>query len=282
MADDSPLAIEHLTRIELDAPTFVRAAAAAGYRLLSLRVRTPDAEAETDPWSMPPQSGVLRETRTILDAEGAGVLGVEVFPLAEGTDVAEFAPYVESAALLGATTLNVVVFDPDMSRAVDNLAALAALAAPFALEPQLEPLPYSTVRTPTEAWELARSASPACGVQIDTLHFHRAGADLAEVVAIPRSARAYLQLCGVTTRSPSSPYQLRHEARTDRLLPASSEADVESLIRLYLDPLMISVEVPNSRIPATLTDSIPYLGGLRRSTLDLIEKVLAPTKRTLS
>ena len=65
--------------------------------------------------------------------------------------------------------------DPDESRLVERFAALCDLGAPLGLTMNLEPMPWTDVKTLQQgARVIARAGRPNAGVLIDPIHFDRA------------------------------------------------------------------------------------------------------------
>ncbi|MGV0834560.1 sugar phosphate isomerase/epimerase family protein [Mycolicibacterium thermoresistibile] len=234
-----------LTALELSPPRLVESAAQAGFDAVGLRLIP--ATAEEPAWPSIGDTPLIERTRKLLDATGIELLDIEVLRLTPTTRVADFIPFLETGAYLGAREILVAGNDPDPHRAADRLAELAELAAGYGLTPNLEPMPYNDVKTVAQATAIVDRAGPAgVGILVDALHFYRGGNRIAELAALPAHRFRYLQVCDGPARPPTSLEQSVAESRTARLLPGHGELDLTGLLLALPDGLPVSVEAPTA------------------------------------
>lgn len=236
-----------LTVLELSPPDMVSAAAAAGYQHVGLRLipATPTEQS----WPVIGDTPMVREIRHRLADGGISVLDIEVFRLKPETNVNDFLPVIETAALLGARCLLTTGQDGDLSRLSEKFSAFCALAAPFGLTADLESMPWTEVNTFASAVEvLQKSGSSNAGLLVDALHFNRTRTTLEQLAQVRGEWLHFAQLCDAPAESPASLDDILYEARNSRLLPGEGGLDLVSLLRALPSHLPISVEVPNGKV----------------------------------
>ncbi|KXV01200.1 xylose isomerase [Caballeronia megalochromosomata] len=244
-----PLAVAHLTALDVAPVAWVRSAARAGFDAVGLRMHpaVPGAVA----YPMTTGSTPLRELRDVLAGEGVAVHDVEFIPVVPSLDPASFAPLFEAAASLGARCVNVSGDDPDEARLADNLAALAGLAGPFGLRIDLEFMRWRHVGSLAQAREMiARVAHPNLAVLVDALHLSRSGGTPDDVGGMPSGSIGSAQLCDARAALPSSDDEAIREARTDRLPPGDGALPLDALLRALPADVALSVEMPFPSLPA--------------------------------
>lgn len=233
-----------LTVFELGPAEAVRAAAAAGYDLIGLRL-LPATPAEGR-YPILTDDATLAETAAALKETGIGVADVEIVRLKPGTEVVEFAPFFERAERLGARNVLVAGDDPEEARLTESFARLARLAADFRLTVDLEAMPWTRVPSLAAARRIVEGAGePNGGVLIDALHFDRAGSSLVEVRALPRRLMNYVQFCDGPAEYDPTEAGLIAVAREARLMPGEGGIDLAGLARALPRDVVISVEIPN-------------------------------------
>lgn len=234
-----PIGVAALTCIELAPQELVPAAAAAGYDCVGLRL-IPVANQVLPPFD-------LRETERRLADTGIGVLDVEVFRLAPGTQVADFEAVMATAARLRAAELLVHGADPDEARLVETFGRLCELAARYGLTANLEPMPW------VEVSDVARALRVISGAQrdnaallVDPIHFFRADNSLEALAKVPRQRLRYLQFCDAHPGRPTEVQELIRQARSDRLFPGEGALDLAGLLAALPPDLPISLEIPHA------------------------------------
>jgi sugar phosphate isomerase/epimerase len=222
----------------------LEAAAAGGFDAAGLRI-VPLSHLNVD-YGVIGNRERIREINRARERTGVKVFDIEVFTLAETTDVGQLLPALETSAEIGASFVQAVSEDSDAARAAATFAALCDAAAGFGLRVSLEFMRFRTLRTIEDTWALVAAAGRSnAGVLIDALHLARSGGSAAAVAAIPPDRIAYVQLCDAPAQSPPLD-GLAHEARNERRMPGDGELPLEELFDALPDDIPVSVEVPRS------------------------------------
>ena len=216
--------------------------------------------------------GDTPERRATLDAMREGGVTLDLvypFTLTARTEVASFAPALESAAWLGARRANVLCYDREPERRLDRLAALAGLAGEYGIGLSVEFYPPSAVGSLSSARALLDAAGRAdIGLTVDLLHLVRAG-EMPGMLPLLADARICVaQLCdGPLAISTDA---MEHEAATERTLPGEGAFKIASFVAALPSECSISIEVPRqSAIDAG------------RSALDRVRRAVAATRAAL-
>jgi sugar phosphate isomerase/epimerase len=268
-----PLALCHFTMIELEPPALVDVAAGAGFAAVSLMVQLPASRGPGYP--MLGDTAMRRETKRRLDATGLILVDAATCRLEPESEAGDFAQALETAAYLGAHSVDVNGNDPDPSRLSDRFAALCALAAPYGLRIGLEFMMSTQVKTLGDALALIeRSGAVNAAVTVDALHLARSGGSPADVAALDAGQISYVQLCDGPASAPPEGYAW--EAATERMLPGEGELPVHALVEAVAPGVPLGVEAPSQRrraagIPADVyaaraMDSLSRLLGGRAPT----------------
>jgi sugar phosphate isomerase/epimerase len=128
------------------------------------------------------------------------VLDAEIIRIDPQTVVASYKPLFETAAALNASFINVMGDDPDLHRAQDTFAALAAATRPFGLRPTIEAIPYMQTKTLSDAAAVVGGSGG--GIIIDPLHLQRSGGTPGDVRSLDPKLIAYCQLCDAPLAAP--------------------------------------------------------------------------------
>lgn len=234
------LALAPLSLHRPPSPVLVRAAAAAGYQAVGLRLALPGgalAPECTDETARTELANLMRN-------EGVAVLEISNVELVADFDLDAVRRVVEVGVELGARYLQVVDWDPEADRATDNLGRVATLATEAGLGVALEFMPYSNARRLPDARALLSTlASGQGGIVFDVLHFIRSGGVIDELRAGPGGDVAFVQLCDAHAEPPAAD-QLRHEALTDRLPPGEGALPVADILLALGTLPALSVEAP--------------------------------------
>ncbi|HWX47109.1 MAG TPA: TIM barrel protein [Roseomonas sp.] len=233
------LTLAHLTASATPAET-IEAAAAAGFDAVGIRIcgrRPGDAYAGEVLGS--PEA--VRHLRSRLESSGIPLSNVSAYQFYPEVTWDHLAPVVEIAAELGSEMIVANGFDPDLGRFADLLSRYAAAAAPLGIRIALEFMPYSEVRTVSEARDLvARCSAPNLGVLVDSLHLDRSGGTPADIAVLEPADIAFAQICDAKRlQAPASARQLMQEARTSRL--PLGEGDLP--LFAFMDALPPGVEI---------------------------------------
>jgi sugar phosphate isomerase/epimerase len=263
-----PLSLAALTVLELSPADMVSCAADAGYTHVGLRViRATDSEAS---WPMLGDSPLVREVEARLGGTGIEVLDIEIFRLKPDTHVENYRAALETGARLGARHALVAGNDADAARLADRFAALCDLGAPLGLSMNLEPMPWTDVRTVAQAARVIASAGrPNAGVLIDPIHFDRAGNTAADIALVPRHRLHYAQLCDAPAARPTDTDSLLHQARAERLMPGDGGLDLRGILKALPEGLPLAVEIPMHQLALTV-DAVERARRIRVKTERLL------------
>ena len=268
--------IGHLTMLDTTPPDWVSLAHDSGFDAVGIRAAAIGPTEEE--WPMRVGSPMLAETLRRMDDTGVRVLDAELVRIDPQTAIAKYEPLFETAAALGASFINVMADDPELSRARDTFAALAEAARPYGVRPAIEAIPYMQVKTLSDAAALVGESGG--GVIIDPLHLQRSGGAPGDVRSLDPKLIAYCQLCDGPLAAPHNlprPRELPRgqsvegitdlalEARAVRLLPGDGELPLAEIIAALPAGLAFSVETPN----LALLESLGALSFARRARQDV-------------
>lgn len=264
------LSLSALTVLELTPPQMVECAAQAGYEYVGLRL-LPATDQEVR-HEIVGDTSLKRETLARLRHLGIKVLDVEILRLKPETNVADYAPVLETAAELGARYVLVAGNDPDEARTAERLAQLCDLARPLGLSPSVEPMPWTHAKDITQAARIVKAAGRSnIGLIIDPLHFDRANSSIDELAALPREYFGYLQFCDAPAEHPTDLETLLFQARCERMIPGEGGIDLAGILRALPDDLPVSIEVPMEQW-AKSAPAVERARKLREATLAVLER----------
>ncbi|WP_434636034.1 sugar phosphate isomerase/epimerase family protein [Klebsiella sp. I138] len=240
------LSLAALTVLDVPPPEQVRIAAQTGFTHVGLRLlpATP-----TDPdYDMLGDTAAVRETLAALKETGIGVSDVEIIRLTSDFSLnARLYCFLETAARLGARQVLVAGNDDQPTRCAANLAALAEAGQAYGLTMNLEPMPWTQMRTIADARTLiSASGRSDIGILIDAIHFWRAGESLASLAELPAECLNYMQLCDAPAQTPDNDQELIRQARAARKVPGEGGLDLHGLMSALPATLPVSLEVPLS------------------------------------
>jgi len=220
----------------------VSAAAGAGFSAVVPRVRlAPGLGAASVDEGRPLEVEAVR--RRLADT-GLRVASVMSFWMMPETVPAQFEASLDAAAGIGAQSIQVVCRDPDAERALANFSRTCAMARARGLRVALEFMPYSSVRTLSEASGfLARARQENAGLCVDALHFHRSDSSLGELKALDPAALVLVQFCDAPRAAPSAE-RLRDEARSGRLYPGEGELPLHAFFDALPPGCLLDIEAP--------------------------------------
>ncbi len=245
MKDGRVISLDHLTVFELTPPEVVRTAAASGWRHVGLRLKPAAAsgEAQHDVVGDTPQR---RETLAALRDCGVAVHDWGVLRLKTNTVVADFEPWLETAAALGCRQAVVNGDDTDDARLAQTMAALCAFGHDWGMHFHFEPTPWTGLRSLAQASRLLDAAgSPANGhVMVDTLHVDRSDQGAADIAALPAGRVRCVQLCDGVVPRPTDEATMIFQARNERAFPGEGGIDLSTLLRAAPAGCAVSLECP--------------------------------------
>src|SRR5262249_2728554 len=216
-----PISLAHLTVLDTTPPELVTVAAAAGFRMIAIRLpATPSVGVP--PYDILRDGPVLRETLLRLADTGVSVLDTEFLRFEPDRPVGVPEGFLEVSARLGAKNVLVMSAEPEEGRTLERFCDLCDRAAAYGRPRGLEfPLSPGVKTRATAAGVVAQSKRANAFVLVDALHFSRSGGVPADVAQADRALFRYAQICdaGPDMPGPGDTPRLVREARTDRLLP---------------------------------------------------------------
>lgn len=247
MSVDAPvrgLALDHLTVIDTTPSQLVEVAAAVDARAVCLFMEPMGVLPRLPSFALYGDVPERRETKARLDHLGIEVDLVYPFTLSGRSQVGTFRTALETAAWLGARAVNVLLYDREPARRLENFSEFCTLALDHGLQVVVEFFPASQVRTLAEACDLvAHIAAPGrVGVNADLLHLARSGGSIAQLAATSASTVLYAQLCDAPYDCPVQDRDA--ESRLQRLLPGEGALNVREFAAAFAPEVRMSVEVP--------------------------------------
>ncbi len=241
----------YLTGSSFTAPEMIDAAAELGYDAVGLRLLPAAPGGPLQALIADPT--ILRETRARIDATGVGVFDIEIIRIGEDFRLEDFRPLMVTGQALGAKAILVAGDDADEARLTDNFASVCRAAAAFGLTCDLEFMPWTGVKTVSDAARIVGGAGePNARVLVDALHFARSDSTIDQVRALPRDWLSYAQICDAPHIPSPTREQLIYAARVQRLLPGEGDLALRPLFAALPVDLPISVEIPSEPLVATL------------------------------
>jgi len=173
---------------------------------------------------------------------------------------------------LGVPRVNVLSVDPDLSRALDELAIFAEMAEARGLQATLEFVPGLPIGDlPGALAAIHHVGKPNFRLLVDFMHIFRSGSTVADLAALDPAEIGYIQLCDVPIISKFADYS--EEARDERLPPGEGELPLfEALAALPRD-LIVGIEVPMLAKAAAGIGPRDRLAGCVAATLAMLERL---------
>ena len=244
MNDPRIVSLDHLTVFELTPPQVVRCAAAAGYRHVGLRLKPAAATGEAQ-HPIVGDTPMRRNTLAALRETGIEILDWGVLRLNAEAVVADFEPWLETAAVLGTRDALVNGDEPDDAKLTDLFGRLCELGRRYQTIFHFEPTPWTGLKTLAQAVRIVRaSGQPNGRVMIDTLHVDRVGSTAADIAAVPSDLIDCIQLCDGTMPRPTDFETMIAQARGARAFPGEGGIDLIAMLRAAPQGVAISLECP--------------------------------------
>lgn len=237
---------------------------------LALKPMTPNPHGYRD-WSLADDAALRKATVAALAAHGIKVGAADGVFLLPGADAAALAPTLDILAELTAPLVNLVTFDPDLERNLDQLGRVAELAAARGLRTGVEFVPGLGVGDLPTALALVRRLGRAdTGVTIDPMHLYRSGATAADVAAMAPGEIAHVQICDVPAACNYESYGF--EAVQERLAPGDGELPLAELVAALPPLAMIGIEVPQVALAEAGMGAKERIGAVVAKTRALLER----------
>lgn len=237
--------LHHMTALETDPAEFVSLAAAEGCPTVSLFAANPGGATAfplVDGTNLPAVQQRLRDS-------GVQVANVDVLMLTPRSGPDDLLAALDIGAELGARAAVALLYDDDIARSVDHMAALCEQAAQRGLRIAFEFTAFTPAwNTLAGALELLdRVDHPALAVGLDVLHLVRSGGSASEVADLPTERIAHAQLCDGNSLVATADYG--EEAAANRLAPGRGVFPLAEFLRALPEGTALELEVPQ---PATV------------------------------
>lgn len=258
-----------LTVLELSPPEMVSCAREAGYDAIGLRL-LPATPTEVQ-HAIVGDTPLARETERRIADTGLPVLDIEIFRLKPDTKVSDYRAALETGARFGAREALIAGNDPDEARLTASFAAFCDLAAEYGIAANLEPMPWTDVKTFEQGARIVAAAGRGnAGVLMDAIHFDRAGDVPASIAAAPVSRLRYMQLCDAPATRPKDLETLLFQARAERLMPGDGGLDLRGMLLAVPRDVPLSLEIPMQALTRTLP-AVPRTRQMLEKTLLLLD-----------
>jgi sugar phosphate isomerase/epimerase len=242
------LALSHGSLINVSPPQFIRAAAEAGFRQVSLRIAAGlEALGKGEPGGPCKLLGdraLQRETRRALEDTGTSVVEAEYVLLTPALDVREYRRLVEVGAGLGAHQVVVVFFGyDDEAKIAADFARLCELAAEYSLVAVIE----FVAPTSVDSIEKCGRVITACGkknagILVDSLHLFRTGGSVERLAAMRPELIANCQLSDGLLRLGATWHA---DMPKNRLHLGDGDFPLRELVAVLPPDVPVALEVPS-------------------------------------
>lgn len=240
----NPIALAPLASADASPLEQVRAAAAAGFDAMGLRL------APTQPQFDLIGSRVLRrEVAAAIHDTGIRLLETGNIRLAPDHDVSQYEALLAAGRELGAE--HVLVTGTDAAgrpRVFDNFGRLCELCERYRLRPMIEFVSYRSIASLDQAHAIiAHAGSTNAGICVDPLHLSRSGAGPDALRAFDPGLFPYAHFCDARTRVPTTAAvaALHEESVHDRLYPGEGALWLSELLDALPAGLPLNVEAPH-------------------------------------
>jgi sugar phosphate isomerase/epimerase len=194
-------------------------------------------------WSLREDASLRRDLIAALREHNVTISLGEGFLILPGADIKDAAADMELMRELGIPIANIVAIDPEWNRSIDQLAAFAELAAACGLQATLEMMPGMLIGTLEKAVAAVKATGNAnLRLLLDSMHFFRSGATVADIENLDPELIGYVQLCDVPLTSKYPSYG--EEARFERLPPGEGELPLRDFIKALPAHFALGLEIP--------------------------------------
>jgi sugar phosphate isomerase/epimerase len=238
------IGIDFISVLGLPPVEFVKLAAELGCPHISIALAPFTANPHQYPlWSLREDATLRRDFAAALRGHNVSLSLGEGFLLRPGTDIRNAAADMDMMRDLGVPIVNTVCLEPDHARAIDQLAAFAALAQERGMKATLEMMPFLPLGSLAEAAAAIGEVGNAnLGLLLDAMHIFRSGANAADIEQFDSKTIFYAQLCDVPLVSKYASYG--EEARDNRLPPGKGELPLRDFIAALPPDLPLGLEIP--------------------------------------
>jgi sugar phosphate isomerase/epimerase len=238
------LGIETISAFGMPPVDYVHLAADLGCAYISLGLYRIDINPHGyPPYNLRDDAVLRREMRAALRDRGVSVSLAEGLTIKKGIEARDRASEFDAFAELGATRINTVSLDPDMSRTLDQFAVTVEMATARGMQATTEFAPGLTVADLSGALKAIRHVGqPNFRLLIDTMHLVRSGSSAADLAALDPDLIGYLQLCDAPLVSKFPSYF--EEAMTERMIPGEGGLPLPEILKAVRRDCVVSLEVP--------------------------------------
>jgi len=240
------LSLEPLSLPQLSGLDLVKAAAGAGFDLVSFVLETPDAQnLPVDP--MRHDATLRSQVRDAMRAAGLGMSTLECFNLAPDPNFASFAEALAAGGELGARNATAIIWEnSDRQDALRSFCRLCDMAAEHGMDVNMEFISVSrSMGTMEDGLAFVRDAGRAnAGLMMDLLHVVRGGTRIEAVRDVPPELVTGIQLSdGPLSISEA---QLLHEAGGNRVDLGTGEFPIQAFVRALPPTVALGIEIPRA------------------------------------
>lgn len=222
-------------------------------------------------WSLRDDARLRREMMAAMRDRGIAIMLAEGFAVQPDVDARDRVGDLDLMAELGARAASAVSMEPDLPRALDQLATLADLTAERGMGFVIEFAPPHPINTLDKTLSAIRHIDrPGVKLVIDAMHFFRSGATVTELATIDPGFIGYVQLCDVPI-APQDDNYLR-EACFMRKCPGDGELPLRDLLEVIPDDVPIGLEVPMHAQAAAATDLRQLLNRCVEASYRLLDQ----------
>jgi sugar phosphate isomerase/epimerase len=237
------LGLEYLSVFGLGLEEYVDLAGDLGCNFISLNLGgAANRLPQYQPVNVRGDASSRRELVRALADRGLRLALMEGFAITPTGSVAELARDLDLVAEMGAAAICVVSIDKDVSRTHDQFARMAEMAAERGLVATTEVGAGVMRNLPTALSAVAAVANPSFKLLIDTMHFFRKGATVADLASVDPSLIAHVQLCDVPMPAVIENYL--DEALYERRAPGDGDLPLAKFLALVPETTPIGLEIP--------------------------------------
>jgi sugar phosphate isomerase/epimerase len=238
------LALEFISMLGMPPVEYVELAARLGVTQIGFSPRPITANPyDFAPFDLGSDPSLLRATKAALTANGVKASLGEGFLIVPGLEIADSAANMDALAELGAPMVNAVMMEQDRSRAFDQFARYAAMAAERGMQACLEYMPLIwPINLHEAAAVVTESGAGNARVLIDAMHFYRSGSIAADIAKIDPALIGYVQICDVPMPATNPNYGM--EARDNRLPLGEGDLPLTEFIAAVPNNVTIGIEMP--------------------------------------
>jgi len=252
------LTLGWLTLMNATAAQVIDAAAATGFRSVSIRITGRKLAEDFPP--IVGNAAMIKDLKRRLADGGLRLSNTSVYHVSPEITLEHLLPALDATVDLGATIVVATCTDRDHARWCDFMARYCEAAAQRGLTLALEFVPFSEAKTIGVAVDLVRRTGAAnFGLLIDSLHLSRSRGVPADITRVDPRAIVFAQICDAVADIPP-PEGLAQEARTGRLYPGEGALPLQD----FLDALPAGIEI-ECEIPQLALADLPAVEQARRA-----------------